>query len=45
MRLRSVVGLLLGGFLVVAAVFAQQQEKDTSRQGVEKRLRDIQKDK
>jgi dipeptidyl aminopeptidase/acylaminoacyl peptidase len=45
MRLASVAGLLLGGWLVVAAVFAQQQEKDSSKQSVEKRLRDVQKEK
>jgi len=45
MRLRSVGGLLLGGLLVLVPAFAQEQEKGTSKQSVEKRLRDVQKDK
>jgi dipeptidyl aminopeptidase/acylaminoacyl peptidase len=45
MRVRSVGGLFLGGLLVVGPVFAQKQEKETSKQSVEKRLRDVQKDK
>ena len=45
MRLRLVGWLLVCGLPAAAPVVARGQEKETSKQGVEKRLRDVQKDK